>query len=372
VVLSLEAEGRLPMEVKEAARRILWHYKLLILFVVTGGLVSLALRADGVPMHVASSRLVVATDVESDVAAGSVTGIATSEARIAEVLAGGNIDRDPGSVASRVSITPIGSSDIVELAVRDPDPDVAVVIARGLSTQVIEVMRRSGLAQAPLPYLVNTADISTTRAVFSSSVQDVALGALVGLVLGILFTALLEAISPTIIGGDAIAAELRAPLLTVVRHWPRIDEQEMAWLGWQVGAGARRLHVRTVEITTVDPSIDVRPLAQSVSESAESYGSTRAPHVRALGEDGLIPFSANGSVGLVIAAPTVLKDADLEPVRELMTVTGWPTLGVIAIERLGVHRWFLRVRPMRRRPSEVAAPSQQPRSLRPSRSGRAT
>jgi len=370
VVLSLEAEGRVPMEVKEAARRILWHYKLLILFVVTGGLMSLVLRGDGVPMHVASSRLVVATDVESDVAAGSVTGIATSEARIAEVLAGGNIDRDPGSVASRVSITPIGSSDIVELAVRDPDPDVAVVIARGLSTQVIEVMRRSGLAHAPLPYLVNTADISTT--VVSSSVQDVALGALVGLVLGILFTALLEAISPTIIGGDAIAAELRAPLLTVVRHWPRIDEQEMAWLSWQVGFGARRLHVRTVEITTVDPSIDVRPLAQSVSEGAESHGSTRAPRIRALGADGLIPFSANGSVGLVITAPTVLKDADLEPVRELMMVTGWPTLGVIAIERLGVHRWFLRVRPMRRRPSQVAAPSQQPRSLRPSRSGRAT
>ena len=157
-----------------------------------------------------------------------------------------------------------------------------------------------------------------------------------------------------------------------------IDEQEMAWLSWQVGAGARRLHVKTVEITTVDPSIDVRPLAQSVSESAESYGSTRAPHIRALGADGLIPFSANGSVGLVIAAPTVLKElsgwsnAAIEPVRELMTVTGWPTLGVIAIERLGVHRWFLRVRPMRRRPSEVAAPSQQPRSLRPSRSGRAT
>ena len=169
------------MEVKEAARRILWHYKLLILFVVTGGLMSLGLRGDGGPTYVASSRLVVATDVESDVAADSVAGIATSEARIAQVLAGVNIDRDPGSVASRVSITPIGSSDIVELAVRDPDPDVAVVIARGLSTQVIEVMRRSGLAQAPLPYLVNTADISTTRAVFSSSVQDVALGALVGL-----------------------------------------------------------------------------------------------------------------------------------------------------------------------------------------------
>lgn len=359
------------MEVKEAARRILWHYKLLILFVVTGGLMSLALRGDGEPMHVASSRLVVATDVESDVAADSVTGIATSEARIARVLAGVNIDRDPGSVASRVSITPIGSSDVVELAVGDPDPVAAVAIARGLSIQVIEVMRASGLAHAPLPYLVNTADISTTPAV-SSSVQDVALGALVGLVLGILFTALLEAISPTIIGGDAIAAELRAPLLTVVRHWPRIDEQEMAWLSWQVGAGASRLHVRTVEITTVVPSIDVRPLAQSVSESAESLGSTRAPRIRALGADGLIPFWANGSVGLVIAAPTVLKDADLERVRELMTVTGWPTLGVIAIEGLGVHRWFLRVRSMRRRPSEVAAPSQQPRSLRPSRSGKAT
>jgi capsular polysaccharide biosynthesis protein len=358
------------MEVKEAARRILWHYKLLILFLVTGGLMSLALRGDGGPMYVASSRLVAAIDVESGVAADSVTGIATSEARIEEVLAGVNIDRDPGSVASRVSITPIGSSGVVELAVSDPDPVAAVAIARGLSYQVIEVMRRSGLAHAPLPYLVNTADISTT--VVSSGVQDVALGALVGLVLGILFTALLEAISPTIIGGDAIAAELRAPLLTVVRHWPRIDEQEMAWLSWQVGFGARRLHVRTVEITTVDPSIDVRPLAQSVSESAESYGSTRAPRIRALAADGLMPFSANGSVGLVIAAPTVLKDADLEPVRELMMVTGWPTLGVIAIERLGVHRWFLRVRPMRRRPSKGAAPSQQPRSLRPSRSGRAT
>lgn len=361
------------MEVKEAARRILWHYKLLILFVVIGGSVSFALRGDGGPTYVASSRLVVAIDVEPISAADSVAGIATSEARISHVLANANINRDPASVARRVSVTPIGSSNVVELVVRDPDPVAAVSIARGLSSQVIDVMRRSGLAEVPLPYVVDTASLSTTRAVSSSSVQDVALGALVGLVLGILFTALLEAVSPTIIGGDAIAGELHAPLLAVLRHWPRIDEQTMSWLSWQVGAGARRLHVKTVEITTVDPSFDVRPLAESLLGSGESQGSTPAPRIRPLGGDGSMRSSANGSVGLLIATPTVLKDADLEPVRELMTVTGWPTVGVIAIERHGLSRWLLRTRSMRRRSSGVAEqPSPEPRSLRPSRSGKAS
>ena len=359
------------MEVKEAARRILWHYKLLIAFVVIGGMASLVLKTDGGPTYVASTRLVVGTDLDATAAADSVAGIATSQARVEEVLSNAGIDRDPGTVADRVSVSPIGSSDVVELSARDTDPVVAVDIAKGLSTQVIEVMRQSGLAEVPLPYVVDTASLSTTRAVSTNGVQNVALGALVGLILGILLTALLEAIGPTIIGGDAIAAELRGPLLGVVRHWPRIDDQTMAWLSWQVGAGARRLRVKTIEVTTVDPLIDVRPLASSLSASAESQAAPQPPRIRSLAADGIMPVSANGSTGLVIVTPSVLKDADLEPARDLMAVTGWRAIGIIAVERRGVPRWLLRMRPTRRRPSEddLSVPPPQPRSLRSSGSG---
>ena len=127
------------------------------------------------------------------------------------MLAAG-IDRDPATVADRVSVSPIGTSDVVEIAVRDADARVAVEIAQGLTGQVITIMRRSGLATVPLPYVIEGASLSTTTVVSAGGVQDVALGALVGLVLGILVTALLEAVSPTIIGADTIAVELGAPI----------------------------------------------------------------------------------------------------------------------------------------------------------------
>jgi capsular polysaccharide biosynthesis protein len=346
------------MEVKDAARRILWHYKLLIVLTILGGVVAIVARGDRATMFVAPTRMVVApSDVDSSAAADSVAAIATSEARIRAVLLNAGIDRDAGTVADRVSVSPIGTSDVVEISVRDQDPRVAVDIAQGLTGQVITVLRRSGLSTIPLPYVIENANLATTRVVATGGVQDIALGALLGLVLGILLTALLEAVSPTIIGADSIALELGAPLLTVLRRWPRVDDRLMAWTSWQVSASAKRVHVKTVEIAAVDRSIDVRRLSDALAEQADGRVAgqgSQGPGIRALGSEGL-PLSANGSVGLVIATPTVVKRGELEPVQELMGVTGWPTVGIIGIERRVAPRWFQRW--VRRSSGDAPVPS---------------
>ena len=154
------------MEVKDAARRILWHYKLLIVLTVLGGVVAIAARGDRATTFVAPARMVVApSDVDPSAAADSVAAIATSEGRIRAVLLAAGIDRDPATVADRVSVSPIGTSDVVEIAVRDADPRVAVEIAQGLTGQVITIMRRSGLATVPLPYVIEGASLTGALAV---------------------------------------------------------------------------------------------------------------------------------------------------------------------------------------------------------------
>jgi hypothetical protein len=321
-------------------------------------------------------RLLVAPADGTAVTADTVAAIATSRTQLAAALRDVGAQRDPGTFASAVSVRSVGASGMVDLSVTDEDPVVASAVANSLTTHIVQVLRSSGLAQPPLPTVVGSASPSTTSTVAPSRLQDVVFGGLLGLVLGIVIAALLEAFNPTVIGKRAIADELQAPVLGVL---PSLDgkpsSRELPWVRWQLGAQAMRSGVGTVELTTAGPSVDLAPLSvalhraavrprrsrSKVRTGADGNGANEADvsvdgwngtqssrpaptlQIRVLDRTDKHSFHSNGTAGIVIVTPTVVKRTDMESARELLGSTGWPAVGVIAYRRSRIARSLQRV-----------------------------
>jgi capsular polysaccharide biosynthesis protein len=366
------------VELREAAQRILWHYKLLIICVGIGVLVPFMLSRQQQPTYEASMRLLVSPADGTAVTADTVAAIATSRTQLAAALRDVGVQRDPETFAGSVSVRSVGASGMVDLSVTDEDPVVASAVANSLTTHVVQVLRSSGLAQSPLPSVVGSASPATTTAVAPSRVQDIVFGGLLGLVLGIVIAALLEAFNPTVIGKRAIADELQAPVLGVL---PNLDgkptSRELPWVRWQLGAQAMRSGVGTVELTTAGPSLDLAPLSIALHRAAvrprkarsklrtgpggngangtavngtatngsgdggnDLRSSRPAPklQIRVLDRTDKHSFHSNGAAGIVVVTPTVVKRTDMESAKELLGTTGWPAVGVIAYRRSRIAR----------------------------------
>jgi capsular polysaccharide biosynthesis protein len=362
------------VELREAAQRILWHYKLLIICVGIGLLVPFMLSRQQQPRYEASMRLLVSPADGTAVTADTVAAIATSRTQLAAALRDVGAQRDPGTFASAVSVRSVGASGMVDLSVTDEDPVVASAVANSLTTHVVQVLRSTGLAQPPLPSVIGSASPTTTTTVAPSRAQDIVFGGLLGLVLGIVIAALLEAFNPTVIGKRAIADELQAPVLGVLPSLHgKPSSRELPWVRWQLGTQATRSGVGTVELTTAGPSLDLAPLSVALHQAAvrprrsrsklrtgaggngvngtaspdgsvdggnDGQSSRPAPtlQIRVLDRTDKHSFHSNGSAGIVVVTPTVVKRTDMESAKELLGSTGWPAVGVIAYRRSRIAR----------------------------------
>ena len=371
------------MELREAAQRLLWHFKLLLIFAGIGLLIPFLLSQQKAPKYQASMRILVSGGAaDAAVTADTVAAIATSPTLLREALDNVGVDRDARSFVDDVVVRAVGGSGAIDLAITDQDPVVAAAVANALTIHVTRVMRESNLVEFPLPSVIHEAGPSTTSEVAPTRVQDIVFGGLLGLVLGVVAAALLEAYNPTVIGKRAIAAELRAPVLAVlpsVRATP--TSRELPWLRWQLGAQATRSGVATVELTTAGPALDLEPLSLALLDAAPpkpgaSRGKARsrrrsgangttmtiepqtngnAPHrdgdaansnsnanpnspvsglkIRVLDQTDRLSFHANGSAGIVVVTPTVVKRTEMDSAKDLLSLTGWPAVGVIAYRR---------------------------------------
>jgi capsular polysaccharide biosynthesis protein len=327
------------------------------------------------PTYEATMRILVSSGTDA-VTADTVAAIATSRTTLAGALNDVSADRNPSTFAASVSVRSVGTSGTVDLSVTDEDPVVAAATANALTTRVIQVLRASGLAKFPLPSVIESASPGTAVAVSHTRVQDIAFGGLLGLVIGIVAAALLEALSPTVIGRKAIAAEIRAPVLGVLPNMKgKPTSRELPWLRWQLEAQATRSDVTTVELTSAGPSLDLMPLSLALHEAAVTPRSQRAKSRAAAGAGGArvnggsasdgaealisrpapglqirvldrtdeLSFHSNGSAGVVVVTPTVVKRADMDSAKELLGLTGWPAVGVIVYRRSRIVRSLDRV-----------------------------
>ena len=180
---------------------------------------------------------------------------------------------------------------------------------------------------------------------------------------------IIETFRPTLVGGDALAREFRAPLLGTLTNEP--DEwdavQDETGIGMRLRLAAEAAALLKVSLVPIGPQVNVGPLAEWLEaassekvsdlavaeiELAEPVGAVPGrPWRVAIGAHAgaharpavrVRPFDVqnasaslnNGSPGgLVLVLPTTVKKGELMDAGHLLTVSRLPLLGLITYPR---------------------------------------
>ena len=252
----------------------------------------------------------------------------------------------------------------------------------GQARGVLEAERVSLLAtdaSNPTPAIISQAPLPT-HADSSRLLQDLVLGALLGLVLGIGSAGLIETIRPTFVGGDVLARELDTPLLGSLSSEPSGQRQRLVSLiaarlhlaaeGVGVhdivllGAGtdmelrglAERLeavpaealhavpdHTEFAAAATADapggarPRRTSAPLTEDQPRDAVSAGDRARPgmRIRAFDVHSSLVDGQSGA-GIALVSPSTLAKSKLDDVRHLLNATRSPLLGLITYDGTGL------------------------------------
>jgi capsular polysaccharide biosynthesis protein len=133
------------MELNDAFQRIFRQHLLVILLIVAVCATGAAVLGLGEkPSYTASTRLVLDTQDPQSSTGSTVIGdtakaIATSPVEVAAALSQAHIaDRNPTEVAKQVSVSPLGTSGVLQLSVTDSKPAYARALANALAQEVIQ------------------------------------------------------------------------------------------------------------------------------------------------------------------------------------------------------------------------------------------
>jgi capsular polysaccharide biosynthesis protein len=325
--------------------------------------------------------------------------IVTTHSQVRAALNAAQAPRDvPRFATSNVQVRALGSSSVIEIAVVDRNPDVAAKVANVLATNVVqlrlktsrgdadELARRldkrivdlnrklvqidrqldQASAQAANALLAQRDDLSrqldtielqrldlsrefavTPKPAVVEAAEvplkmdpnrlplNLALGGLLGLVLGVGVAAVLETLRPTIVGPRALARAAGAPMLGVLDHPPDSHEsRDVAIVATRVQLAAATAEADTVALVTAGMSFDLQTFLDSLHRAlaAAVLKGAREPR-RLLIESfnfAVLDGDYRAGIGLVLVAPTVLPKSDLDVIGDVLSITGWPLLGVIA------------------------------------------
>ena len=183
----------------------------------------------------------------------------------------------------------------------------------------------------------------------SKRLPDMALAALLGLILGAGFAALVEALRPTLIGGEVLARELDTPLIGTITRASQGDhiEDVVAVMGrLQLAASARG--VDSIGLVAARRGLDLDGLAKRMDAVGFSSSVLTSLVGGTAGEAGaeegapsstsfrVRPFNAQqlalsngGATGLVLVSPPALKKTELDDVMHLLRMSPAPLVGVI-------------------------------------------
>ncbi|QXJ21892.1 hypothetical protein AGRA3207_002801 [Actinomadura graeca] len=322
------------MEIDEVAARVVRSYWALLLAMTVLPLLLVGLLMSGQdPPAVAESRLQASSratdaapgDAGVSIVVSQVKAFATSRNLLDDVLRRQGVRRAPEKVAKAIGVTGLGTSTVVQLSVKDTDPEVARKLADAIGTEVVReinesnqgsitgqiasidkrvrelekrlgpLSRRAGAqpdpdigaanererVQAELTDLrSNRSDLRAqlSAAGTASVVQPAVLApetnpvvmmsvvaGLVGLVGGILVAVVAETVRPTIPGQRRVAVRLGVPLL----GWADRGPSELADLGRRLRLAARRKGVVRVALVGAPGPL---PAALVSSIAAAVYG----------------------------------------------------------------------------------------------------
>jgi capsular polysaccharide biosynthesis protein len=246
------------------------------------------------------------------------------------------------------------------------DLDARIDQAGGAAASGQLVRRREALEQRMSQLESERASVQTTRALRPKAdvldaasppaqqlpgrrLPDLVLGGLLGLLLGVGAAAMVESLRPTLVGRTAIARGTEAPVLAELVGPPQRRGHRHGWVAADVAEAAMHVElvavaagVQQVRLMALDRQVDLSNLVQILGDSLKTAtvqqadmptARRRRPGARAeLEPEALQSEGEGGRIGLVLVAPTVLKLADLDPVKDFLTISGWPLLGVIVYQ----------------------------------------
>jgi capsular polysaccharide biosynthesis protein len=319
----------------------------------------------------------VAAAVSNTLAARVIqTRVKVSSGKLQQVLT--ELDRRIGTLNRR-----IGDLDvkIASLGLTDAQARDAAQRQRDFLAQargVLEAERVSLLstdAQRPNPAIISQAPLPT-HADSSRLLQDLVLGALLGLVLGIGSAGLIETVRPTFVGGDVLARELDTPLLGALSSEPseRQRQRLVSLIAARLHLAAEGAGVHDVVLLGAGTDMELRGLAERLeavpaealravpddtelapAAPADAQGNTLTRRSAPLVEDqpragdGARPgmriraFDIHASLvdgqngaGIALVSPSTLAKSKLDDVRHLLNATRSPLLGLITYDGTGL------------------------------------
>lgn len=382
------------------------HWLLILACLLFGTGVAAALHSGETTTYTASSRITLGTadpktSSESLAIADTGWAIATAPSQLAQALRQAHVRRaNLDEVAARIKVAGVGASGVLDLSYSDPDPRAAAAVANALAQQVrrtraeagqlelrgmladvdsriaklnkrlvvlssdlrptpaaaalrdslnqqravLETQRMSALfdeSKNPAPSVVSPAAVPA-HPDHTGKLADILLGAVLGLVLGAGLAAMLETFRPTLVGGDALARELDAPLLgTLADVSAAASDAEISGISWRLRMASRAAGIRNVGLAPLRRAdVDVASLGQVLVGSEQELTTAAGEAGRELRSFDIqsSPVLNASSTGVVIVAPESIKRAELDELQNLLRVTPGPVLGVVTYRGAGPRR----------------------------------
>jgi capsular polysaccharide biosynthesis protein len=420
-----------------AARLVRQYWVLLVLCVLAPLAAVAAIVVRQPAMYAADARIITSSQVpvsasEADAIVSQVQGIATGPTTLNQALGkAGVVGNFP---PKNVSVVGLGTSQVVDITVTDRSPLVAKRIAQTVATEVVDSLNKVGqsglsaalgaidteivnlteqrssvtaqLSQNPhnqnlqsklagLDQVVANFSGDRSRLLIQASsqglatildrpglprapvskalVQKLGLAALLGLVLGILLTAIAEMFRPTVPGARRVSRRLNAPLLGTLTEndlrGERTAKADGLVLQLRLAAehakvsnaalvdidGTRRLDELADMLTSAMP-LEIPGVASEPAKAAENgsmtspAGSGGSPSGAATLLTELLPAvgkrslrvsslqqlqrrTGGGPAGIVVLSGPVARVSRISTLDDMSVASGWPIIGVVGVPR---------------------------------------
>jgi capsular polysaccharide biosynthesis protein len=382
------------VEIDEVAARLLRQYWALLVICVAVPLVAISyITAKQPAMYSAGARIITGSVVPqssaaADAVASQVQAIATGRTAAAQALRASGADRNLNNfISNNISVSGLGSSQVIDLTVTDRSPQVAQKVARVLAAEVVGSLNNVGQSGLRAALTANDQEIvrlSQRRAIMAkqfetqphnqqlqsqlagldqvianftgdrsrlliqagtlglatvidppalpsrpqskATVQKLGLAGLLGLVAGILIATVAETLRPTVPGAPRVSRRLGVPTLG------RLSNEDLNGEGTPaLGEMALRLRLvaahsdlRTIALVDVDGRRELAALAAGLAQFLQVSSPEGAAARFVLdGAAGHQRWNSDGEPTLVGVSPSVLVKPR-DPVTENQVLRVYP------------------------------------------------
>jgi capsular polysaccharide biosynthesis protein len=190
-----------------------------------------------------------------------------------------------------------------------------------------QVSLAGSAVQRPKPSIISSATVPR-EADSSHLVSYLALGILLGLILGVGCAGMIELVRPTLVSGDAIARELGVPFLGSLPAEPLARApRALHALRARLRLAADTAEIETVGVVPVVEHVDLATLTGLLGGDPMARLS-----VRQLEPAGTSP-PVSGRLGLLAVGPSELPKAEIAEFAQFLTLTPQPVLGLLTYDR---------------------------------------